>query len=435
MFALMSKKLSKQARILSHTGNKIVVEIEVEKEASFLQCEEAIQDTVNAIGREMTHQGLQLYGTDADIITIGDIKAYDKGVSTESYQSPFGPVLLPRHVYQTSLGGRTYCPLEVSAGIMGKTTPKFAKQVSSKFSNMSAKDVVFDLDRNHSRKVSQSFVQDIVNTVGTEIECSEEEHQWQVLAPESPAEIATISAGLDGAMLNTRKDGWREGMVGTIAFFDKNGNRIETHYVAAAPEYGKETFESRFLRSLEQAKKIAPDATVIGLADGAKWNWGVLNKVTDIQLLDFYHVTEYLASFAEAIFPHKQTHRHQWLDNACHNLKHKQGAAKRLLDEMKGHLKKMRNKTKRKEIVEKCTRYFASGLQRMKYHKNTKAHMPIGSGVTEAACKVIIKQRLCHSGARWSNEKAGKVMLMRCMNHSGNRWNKFWEERSENVHH
>lgn len=431
----MGKKLGNGARIISQRGNKIMVEIEMTTAQSFLQCEDEIQDTVNAIGRELTTRRLQDYDTNASVITIGAFKAYSKGASPEAYQSPFGSVVLPRHVYQTSAGGRVYCPLEISAGLIDKTTPKFAKQVSSKFSNMSAKDVVFDLDRNHGRNISKSFVQDIVTAVGTEIEASEIEGEYEVRKPKSTEKIHCISAGLDGAMLNTREDGWREGMVGTIAFYAENGNRIETHYTAAAPEYGKETFKERFMKSLEQAKKVAPDAIVIGLADGAKWNWGVLDAVTDIQLFDFYHATEYLASLAEALFPDNKKKKDKWLDNACHNLKHKQGAAKRLINEMKQHLAQMTYKTKRKEAIEKCLGYFESGQQRMKYHYNTKRNLPIGSGVTEAACKVIIKQRLCNSGARWTKEKAGKIMLMRCMNHSGGRWDRFWEERQGKLHH
>ncbi len=37
-----------------------------------------------------------------------------------------------RHVYQRSVGGKTYCPLEKEARIIITSTPLFAKQVSSK---------------------------------------------------------------------------------------------------------------------------------------------------------------------------------------------------------------------------------------------------------------------------------------------------------------
>jgi len=34
----------------------------------------------------------------------------------------------------------------------------------------------------------------------------------------------------------------------------------------------------------------------------------------------------------------------------------------------------------------------------MNYPKFLAEHLPIGSGVTEAACKTLVKQRLCASG-------------------------------------
>ncbi len=40
---------------------------------------------------------------------------------------------------------------------------------------------------------------------------------------------------------------------------------------------------------------------------------------------------------------------------------------------------------------------------------------PIGSGVTEAACKVIVKQRLCCSGMKWKESGAAAVLSLRCL--------------------
>src|SRR5512142_687891 len=53
------------------------------------------------------------------------------------------------------------------------------------------------------------------------------------------------------------------------------------------------------------------------------------------------------------------------------------------------------------EAVERAITYFAnqSGAGRMDYASRVAADEPIGSGVTEAACKVIVKQRLCRASA------------------------------------
>ncbi|OQY06179.1 MAG: hypothetical protein B6I25_04485 [Planctomycetales bacterium 4572_13] len=42
----------------------------------------------------------------------------------------------------------------------------------------------------------------------------------------------------------------------------------------------------------------------------------------------------------------------------------------------------------------------------MAYSSYLKNNLAIGSGVTEAACKVLIKQRMCISGSRWKDEGA-----------------------------
>lgn len=46
----------------------------------------------------------------------------------------------------------------------------------------------------------------------------------------------------------------------------------------------------------------------------------------------------------------------------------------------------------------------------MKYQQALKHNSPIGSGVTEAVCKTMVKQRLCGSGMRWKSFSA-KVLL------------------------
>ena len=58
----------------------------------------------------------------------------------------------------------------------------------------------------------------------------------------------------------------------------------------------------------------------------------------------------------------------------------------------------------------------------------TPIKIPIGSGVVEAACKVIVKQRLCNSGMRWSEEVAKNVLILRCFNETDNKWKQFWDK-------
>jgi hypothetical protein len=54
--------------------------------------------------------------------------------------------------------------------------------------------------------------------------------------------------------------------------------------------------------------------------------------------------------------------------------------------------------------------------------------LPIGSGVTEAACKTLVKQRLCGSGMRWKNKGARVILSLRALIQSKGRWQQFWSK-------
>ena len=52
------------------------------------------------------------------------------------------------------------------------------------------------------------------------------------------------------------------------------------------------------------------------------------------------------------------------------------------------------------EELEKARTYFRNHHQQMSYAEREQANLPIGSGVTEAACKELIKARFSRSGMR-----------------------------------
>ena len=82
------------------------------------------------------------------------------------------------------------------------------------------------------------------------------------------------------------------------------------------------------------------------------------------------------------------------------------------------------------EAVQRAITYFAnqSGAGRMDYRSRVQANEPIGSGVTEAACKVIVKQRLCGSGMKRKEPGAAAVLSVRCLTYTRERWDQFWSK-------
>src|SRR6202007_3229964 len=80
--------------------------------------------------------------------------------------------------------------------------------------------------------------------------------------------------------------------------------------------------------------KLYSTAHFVGIADGARSNWDFLGPHIDEQILDFYHATQHLARAAAAICEDDEE-REQWLDEQCHNLKHKHHAAQRILRDLR----------------------------------------------------------------------------------------------------
>jgi hypothetical protein len=166
----------------------------------------------------------------------------------------------------------------------------------------------------------------------------------------------------------------------------------------------------------------------MGLADGAKDNWTFLRKYTNRLLLDFYHAREYISKAASAIFGRDQTNKKMWEDTFSHDLKHKQGAASRFLKELEIQRANLDSKNfiERDEEVRQVITYYQNNKNKMSYAHHLKNNLPIGSGVTEAACKVLIKQRMCISGSRWKEGGASCVLALRTLKLTTGRWQQFW---------
>lgn len=69
--------------------------------------------------------------------------------------------------------------------------------------------------------------------------------------------------------------------------------------------------------------------------------------------------------------------------------------------------------------------YFRSHAGKMQYAYYSAAGFPIGSGVTEAGCKELIKARFCRSGMRWNRGSGAKVLQLRAIRLS-DQWDSFW---------
>ena len=265
---LLSGSQAVSAHIVGSFPDSITIQITVPFGSSMLDFETALQRQLNEAGNLATAEQLRRFDTDGSPIQVGPTTLYSKGQLPKEYQTPYDAVSVERHVYQSAQGGATFCPLERDARIVVTSTPLFAKIVSSKYAEFGSARVRRDLRDNHGRAVSKCLVQDLADAVAAVALAKEE--SWTYRLPRWDVLPATVSVGLDGSCMHLSADGWRETMVGTLGFYDADGERLHTISLGATPEYGKATFLERLTREVERAKAELPGARYVGIADGAK---------------------------------------------------------------------------------------------------------------------------------------------------------------------
>jgi hypothetical protein len=424
---LLMEIISMLAELVNHRGNEVTVQFTVKLTGSMLDDEQALQQSLNEAGQIAMQPILKQFDTNGEPIRVNGIKHTVRVCSPQTYETPYGPVQVERNVYQNSRGGRVYVPLENDGRMVLNSTPRYAQIVSGKYARFGADSIREDLLECNGREISRNYAKKLSDFVGSIAGCHES--QWQYDLPVFDQPVHSITIGLDGTCMLMHEDGWREAMCGSIAFYDKQAERMHTIYCAATPEYGKEKFKAKFSREIERVKERFPDVLYIGLADGTKDNWTFLKKYTKRLLLDFYHAREYISKAASAIFDRDKKSRDAWVDDWSDRLKHKQGTAGRFLKELQNQRANLdrKNFIERDEEIRKVIGYYKNYKSKMRYAYHSNNNLPIGSGVTEAACKTLVKQRMCISGSRWKDDGASCVLALRTLKLTTGRWQQFWD--------
>ena len=413
---------------------------------SFEQIEEALATKLNQIGAGATEHLLGDFDSQGESLRCAQDKTWtSKCRPKRVIETPFGAMPIYCHVYQTSAGGAVRVPLEERARLIGSATPRMARMTAAKLAEMSCAAVARDLEHNHLRPMSKSYAQDLGQAVAALVTARQGHlSDWRPLS--EPGQVALIAAGVDGAHLNTRQPGWRQSMAGTLALYDKEGQRLETLYVGGgpgeSPPEGKQVFFARMDQLIEQMRAIYPSARLVGLSDGAADLQKYLAARCDEHLLDFHHAAEYLSVAAGAFDDEGSSEgavAKAWAQKQREVMRDEPAGALQVLASMRHRLSGSGstpksetslpplNKAQREGLQSACT-YFENHLGSMDYAGWQQRSQPIGSGVTEAACKTLIKQRMCQSGMRWSIAASDALISLRALYLTPSRWDHFWQQ-------
>ena len=164
----------------------------------------------------------------------------------------------------------------------------------------------------------------------------------------------------------------------------------------------------------------------LALTDGAPCLEAFVQKNAPLAvlILDFYHASEHVAELARALHPRdeeafKKLH-YAW----CHRMKHEGGAA--LLTAWQA-LDQSGWSDVQRECYRQQSQYVEKNAHRMDYPTYLARGWMIGSGPVEAACKLVIGQRLKGSGMRWREPGSDGVCHLRALLLSQpGQWEAFW---------
>ena len=239
---------------------------------------------------------------------------------------------------------------------------------------------------------------------------------WQADDPQLPTAAVSVTPlyiSMDGIKVHTREEGWKEQRLGALYSAEEVAPRTAEEeltiransisYFTAMGDvehFGQGLWVEAQRRGLDQAEQV------IVIGDGAQWIWRLAQEhfPQATQILDWFHVTEYVWQAAKAIYGEDNPLGKRWARKQLDRLW--DGQTQEVIRHLRSH--------ERHKAVTDAIRYFQNNRQRMRYPEYRAQGLQIGSGTIESGCKHVIAHRFKQAGMRWSLPRLQAVAKLRC---------------------
>jgi len=422
-----------------------------------------IQQAIAAAGGGAFRAFVESKETAADAVRHEGALYRFKYASDKTFGTLWGRQTITRRVYQNASDTKTCVPLDAAWGMAGETlTVEVREAVAFACAHVTPEEAYALLKKSALFQPHPTQMKEVVTRLGQMVEKREEELNRRIQEAEAmPEGVRVLAASMDGANVLMREPGakrgrpaerpidrtqsedtaYRNAMAGTVSVYgavpegEKRPQRLQTRYVSHMPEDKAVTFKGKFERELAAAEaQLPPDAVKVLICDGARslWKYAKNNKRFDEyeKLVDYWHTLEHLSLAAEALFGKSTQEATDWYDRYADKLLEEDDGAARVLRSMDYHARTLRLTPARRKDFNRQRVYFVNNGARMHYAEFRRRGLPIGSGPVEAACKSLIKTRMCRSGMRWSKDGGQAVLDLRTYVKS-NRWDSFWKHINE----
>jgi hypothetical protein len=353
----------------------------------------------------------------------------------------FGPIEVRRFCYQPlESAGRCLFPLDLQLGIVaGVATPALADLVGRLSADLTQRHVLDQLRSlgigwgvSTLRRFQQTFAAALEEF--RHLAQVQQVLTWLQQAADGAGKRAfTLAVGRDGIMLPiVKSQKYKEAAAATLSVLDRAGKRLGTVYLGQMPEAGQEQLSQQLTRLitdvLTQWTGTLPRLAYVTDAGHHPTVYfqnvlsAMLHPRTDRLLkwewvIDYYHACEYITKLSEAIFGRGRAAR-AWAAKMRRWLKERPNGVFCVLRSA-GALQTIRGLVGNEDDFLTAYRYLRERASKMNYVGLRRRKLPIGSGVTEAACKILFTQRFKQSGMKWTREGGAPILTFRTVLLSG----------------
>lgn len=331
-----------------------------------------------------------------------------------------GPITLQRPYYLCRACGHGQHPLdqqlEICAGsrsaaldellaLLGATQDSFVEAASV-------------LERLTLLHLSPNSVRDATEQLGTVLHQQQTQQVLSAQAGDALPQAVTpaptrLYVTMDGVMALLHERGWSEVKVGccyqTRSRCDPTDPaRVEVHaerlsYVTTlreAEHFGWQLWCEAVRRGVLEADEV------VVLGDGAHWIWNIASELfpSALQILDWYHASQYVWQAASVIWGESGAQRESWAREQLDALWEGNVAAVLAVLEVA---------QQQGAAVEAALSYYRTHQGRMDYPSYRARGLQIGSGSAESACKQLVSARLRGAGMIWDAAGAEAVATVR----------------------
>jgi hypothetical protein len=345
----------------------------------------------------------------------------------------FGTVDVWRRLYEPLVSGsRSIHPLELRLGIeAGVATPALAERIGIWAADHAQRHVLEMLRHDHGVPWSCTTLRKLLSSLSAGMAPSRQAAQvdrvvgWLHQTRASHGRFQpTLAVGRDGVNVPMRHREWKEGSTATVSVLQRRGKRVGTGYLGQMPEPGQPPLTAQLTALLQDILRQvdAQGLRLVSVSDDgyhpSDYYHSVLQKMIDpkrpwrhlawIRIVDYSHACLYITQLAEALFGLTAQGR-AWAKRMRKSMKTKSDGITRVLQSAAA-LRRQHGLGGKPESYDQAYASLKKRTHWMRYRHGKSQGLPIGSGITEAACKIVFTQRLKCSGMSWTRE-GGQVIV------------------------